>query len=448
MSGPNTYLPDIRRLLTLGLPLVGATLVGFLIHMTDTVMLGWYSVTSLAAATVGNGLWFLLFIVGAGFGHAVTPMVAEAAEFADNIRIRRVTRMGLWLSVVYAVLPVLLLINSEPILLLIGQTPDVAAEGARYLSIAVFGFFPALAGHVMRSFLSAVQLTAILFWITVAALGLNAVMNYALIFGNFGAPELGIRGAALASIVTHLAQMIALMIYAQWKRPDLALFQRIWKPDAEIMKRVFVLGLPIGGAALAESGLFAASSVMIGWLGEVELAAHGIALQLTALMFMFHVGMSQAATIRAGAYFGRRDGVGLRNTTMASFLVAFAFGVVAIALFVLIPELLVSLFVAPDEPARETVISLGAGLMIIAALFQFVDSAQIVALSNLRGMQDTAVPMWLAAISYWVIGIPAAYFLGFTAGLGADGVWYGLTIGLAVAAVLLGVRLWRLVGEF
>jgi MATE family multidrug resistance protein len=288
-----------------------------------------------------------------------------------------------------------------------------------------------------------VQLTAVQLWITLAALVMNAGFNYALIFGNLGAPELGIAGAALASVLTHTVQMVALMAYAQWKRPDLALFSRIWKPDAEVMARVFRLGLPVGGAALSESGLFAGSSVMMGWLGEVELAAHGIALQLTAVMFMFHVGMSNAATIRIGSHFGRRDGRGMRRTAEASFALSMIFGIFAIAVFLLLPETLVALFVDPDEPRRGAVIALGAGLVMIGALFQFVDAAQIVALSNLRGMQDTNVPMWLAALSYWGIGLPSGYVLGVPLGLDGAGVWFGMTLGLTAAALMLTVRLLR-----
>lgn len=426
----------------LGLPLVGATLTGFLIHMTDTIMLGWYDVTALAAATVATGLWFVLFIVGAGFGHAVTPMVAAAVEQTDDVRARRVTRMGLWLSFFYCFFGVALLWNSEALLLAIGQPEAVSKAGGDYLRIAVWGYFPALIGHVLRSYLAALQLTAVQLWITVAALVLNAIVNYALIFGNLGAPELGIEGAAIASVVTQALQMVALIAYAQWKRPDMLLFQRIWKPDAEIMKRVFLLGVPIGATALAESGLFAASSIMMGWIGETELAAHGIALQLTALMFMFHVGMSQAATIRSGSHFGRRSGAEFRRGALTSYALSFFFGLLAIFLFIAAPEALVSLFVDPDEPKRDAVILLGATLLLIAALFQFVDAGQIVALSILRGMQDTTIPMWLATISYWVVGLPISYLFAFTLGWGPEGLWLGLTVGLAMAAITLT---WRLV---
>lgn len=437
-----SYRTHTGRLLKLGLPLVGANVAGFSIHMTDTIMLGWYSVTSLAAATVATGLWFITFIVGAGFGRAVTPMVAEAIETGDDTRARRVTRMALWLSAIYSALLIIPFMYGETVLLAMGQEPAVAEQGGLYLRIAVLGMFPAMGVQVMRSYLGALELTTIQLWITLVALVANAVVNYALIFGNLGAPELGIEGAAIASVVVQLIQMIALMVYTQKKKPDADLFRRIWKSDNEAMGQVFRLGLPIGLTSFAEGGLFTASSIMMGWIGEVELAAHGIALQLTAFMFMFHVGMSEAATIRASRQYGARDEPELRRGAVTAYAVGLSFGVLVVILYLTLPYYLVGLFIDPDDPARDAVLALGVTLMILSALFQFVDAAQIVALSVLRGVQDTRVPMWLACVSYWVIGIPASYVMAFTLDWGPVGLWLGLTVGLGVAAVLLSQRFW------
>lgn len=443
MSTQTSYRSHSRKLLTLGLPLVGANVAGFSIHMTDSIMLGWYSVTSLAAVTVAAGLWFVTFIVGAGFGRAVTPMVAEALEQGDDTRARRVTRMALWLSAFYAALMVVPFIYAEAILLAMGQAPGVAEQGGLYLQIAILGMFPALAAQVMRSYLGALEMTAVQLWITLAALVANAVVNYALIFGNLGAPELGVKGAAIASVVVQLVQMLALMAYVQAKKPEVGLFRRIWKSDNEVMAQVFRLGLPIGLTSFAEGALFTGSSVMMGWIGEIELAAHGIALQLTAFMFMFHVGMSEAATIRAGRHFGARNAAELRRGAVVGYGVSLSFGVLVVLVFLLMPSKLVALFIDPADPARDAVLALGVVLVMLSALFQFVDAAQIVALAVLRGVQDTRVPMWLAGISYWVIGIPISYVMAFTLGWGAVGLWLGLTVGLGAAAVLLGWRFWK-----
>ncbi|WP_241962951.1 MATE family efflux transporter [Thalassorhabdomicrobium marinisediminis] len=439
---PTPYREHTGRLLKLGLPLVGANLAGFSIHMTDTIMLGWYSVTSLAAATVATGLWFVIFIIGAGFGRAVTPMVAEAVEQGDETRSRRVTRMALWLSAIYAALLLVPFMYGEAFLLLIGQEAVVAAEGGLYLRIAVLGMFPAMGAQVMRSYLGAQELTAVQLWITLVALAANAVVNYALIFGRLGAPELGIEGAAIASVIIQVLQVVALMVYAQKRLPEAELFRRMWRIDVEAMWQVFRLGLPIGLTSFAESGMFLASSVMMGWIGTIELAAHGIAMQLTAFMFMFHVGMAEAATIRASRQFGARNEVELRRGAFAAYGVSLAFGVLVVVLFVLAPAFFVSLFLDPSDPARDAVLALGVVLVMMSALFQFVDAGQVVALSVLRGVQDTQVPMWLAIISYWCVGMPTGYVMAFVLGLGPVGLWLGLTVGLGAAAILLSHRFW------
>lgn len=442
MSTPMPYREHVQRLLKLGLPLVGANVAGFSIHMTDTIMLGWYSVTALAAATVATGLWFITFIVGAGFGRAVTPMVAEAIEQGDETRARRVTRMALWLSAFYAILLIVPFMYGEAVLLAMGQEPVVAAQGGLYLRIAVLGMFPAMGAQVMRSYLGALEMTTVQLWITLAALVANGVVNYALIFGKLGAPELGIEGAAIASVLVEILQVIALMVYVQRKMPEAELFRRIWRIDVDAMGQVFRLGLPIGLTSFAEGALFTGSSVMMGWIGAIELAAHGIALQMTAFMFMFHVGMSEAATIRASRQFGKRDEVELRRGAFAAYGVSLSFGVLVVVVYLAMPGVLVSLFLDPSDPARDAVLSLGIVLVMLSALFQFVDAGQIVALSVLRGVQDTRVPMWLAIISYWVIGIPSSYVMTFTLGMGPVGLWLGLTVGLGVAAALLSRRFW------
>jgi MATE family multidrug resistance protein len=437
-----TLRHDILPLIRLGMPLVGSSIAAFAIHMTDTIMLGWYDVTALAAVTLGSSWWFILYIFGAGFGFAVMPLVAAAAAKGDDTRARRVTRMAFWLSLAFfaAVLP--LLWWSGTIFLWMGQQVVIAGEAQKYLRIAGFGIAPGLLVVVLRSYLSAQHMTAILLWVTLGGVVFNAGVNYILIFGNFGAPELGIRGAAMASVLIQTLTMLILAVYSNLKLPEIKLFQRIWKADGEALSQVFRMGVPIGLTSLAESGLFSASAVMMGWIGELELAAHGIALQLAALAFMFHVGMSQASTIRAGGDYGRNDAVGLRRTAWASLIVGLSFSVIVVSTFTTIPEVLVGLFVDPLEPQRVALITIAAKLLMFAALFQFVDAGQIIALSLLRGVQDTAVPMWLATISYWIIGLPAGYVLAFVVGLNEVGLWLGLCIGLGMAALTLMWRFW------
>ena len=439
----HTYSAHSRAILKLGMPLILSNLAQFAIHITDTVMLGWYDVTALAASTLAGTMFFVIFIVGAGFAQAVTPMVAAAAEEDDDVQVRRVTRMGLWLSIFYGLVVTLPFFWAEEILLAIGQNPEVAAMAHIYLQIVIWQMIPALIVMTLKSFLAALEHTAIILWATIGTAIMNAFVNYALIFGNWGAPELGIRGAAIASLSVTLITVLILVIYTVRVLPQFQLFRNFWRSDTEIMTRVFKLGWPIGLTSLAEGGLFSASAVMMGWIGAIELAAHGIAIQLASLTFMVHIGFSQAATVRAGRALGRRDEVSLRRGGMTAIGLSALFAVITSAVFLLIPETLVSLFIDPAEPERATLLRVGAGLVMVAALFQVVDALQVMALGLLRGVQDTTVPMVMATISYWVIGLPASYVLAFTLGYGAFGLWLGLVVGLAVAALLLLWRFWR-----
>lgn len=427
----------------LGGPLIASQVAQFLIHMTDTIMLGWYDVTALAAVTLGSTMYFVTFIVGAGFAFAVTPMVAAAAEADDEAQVRRVTRMGLWLSIAYGLLFTLPFMWSEQILLAIGQDAVVAAMAHDYLVIAAWQMVPALMAMTLKSYLAALEYTAIILWATLGTALMNVVVNYALIFGNFGAPEMGIQGAAIASLFVTFATVVILVLYGLRKLPQYKLLQNVWKPDGEILRRVFQLGWPIGLTSLAEGGLFTASAIMMGWIGPIELAAHGIAIQLASLTFMVHLGFSQAATIRAGRALGRGDEINLRRGAKMAIGMSTVFAVATMAVFLLIPEPLIAVFIDPNEPEKAALLRIGISLLAMAGLFQVVDAVQVLALGLLRGVQDTAVPMVIATISYWVVGLPVSYLLAFTLGMGGVGIWLGLVVGLSVAAVLMMWRFWR-----
>jgi MATE family multidrug resistance protein len=388
-------------------------------------------------------MYFVTFIVGAGFAFAVTPMVAAAAEADDEAQVRRVTRMGLWLSIAYGLLFTLPFMWSEQILLAIGQNAVVAAMAHDYLVIAAWQMVPALMAMTLKSYLAALEYTAIILWATLGTALMNVVVNYALIFGNFGAPEMGIQGAAIASLFVTFATVVILVLYGLRKLPQYKLLQNVWKPDGEILRRVFQLGWPIGLTSLAEGGLFTASAIMMGWIGPIELAAHGIAIQLASLTFMVHLGFSQAATIRAGRALGRGDEINLRRGAKMAIGMSTVFAIATMAVFLLIPEPLIAVFIDPNEPEKAALLRIGISLLAMAGLFQVVDAVQVLALGLLRGVQDTAVPMVIATISYWVVGLPVSYLLAFTLGMGGVGIWLGLVVGLSVAAVLMMWRFWR-----
>ncbi len=446
-----TYPGHARAILVLGLPLIGGHLGQTAIGATDTVMSGWYSVEALAAVTLGSTYFFGWFLLGSGFAFAVMPMVASLAAAGDETGVRRATRMGMWLSMGYGIACLPFMVWSEPILRALGQSEALSAEAAGYLRVAAIGVFPALLVMVLKSYLAALERTQVVFWITVIAAVANGFANYALIFGNWGAPEMGVRGAAMASVITQIVSLIGVVIYVQVVLPQQTLFRRVWKADPGMMAQVFRLGWPIGLTTISEYGLFAASAIMMGWLGTIALAAHGIAVQLASITFMVHLGLSNVATIRAGNAYGRRDPLHMARGAKVVLLMSLAAAILTIGGFLTWPTELISLFMEADEPRRDAILGIGVGLLALAALFQLVDGAQAIALGLLRGVQDTRVPLVIAALSYWAVGVPCSYVLGFVLGWEGVGVWLGLVVGLAMAAVLLNARFWmvslRQVGE-
>lgn len=428
--------------MTLGLPIIGSHVAQMAIVTTDTVMMGWYGVEELAALVLAGSFYFVIFLVGAGFSFAVLPMVANASELGDDVKVRRITRMGLWISALYAMILIPFMWWSKPLLVGLGQA-DVTAQLAQdYLRIAGFGLFPALFVMVIKNYLAALERTQFVLWLTVATALLNVVLNYMLVFGNWGAPELGVRGAAIASVAIVTLSLPVLVVYAKAVMPEHVLFQRIWAVDRGALAQVFRLGWPIGLTNLAETGLFTATAIMVGWIGTHELAAHGIALQWASLTFVVHLGLSNAATVRAGRAIGRQDMVRLKRGGVMVTAMSLGFGFIIVAIFLAWPEALIGVFIDSTDPARDQIIAVGVALLMMAALFQIADAIQVIALGLLRGAQDTRMPMIFAWISYWVIGLPASYVMGFVWDYGAVGVWMGLVFGLSVAAVLLNVRFW------
>ncbi len=442
MNSRQTYASHAVSLLALGLPLVGSHLAQIAISATDNIMLGRYSVESLAAVTLGWSFAFVLFIMGSGFAFGVLPMVASAVAEENPAQVRRVTRMGVWISALYGIAVMPLMIWSEHIFSLLGQDPLIGELASRYLMILSVGMAPSLIVMVLKSYLAALERTQVVLWITVFAAVLNGLLNYALIFGNFGAPELGLVGAAIASATMQVATLIVVIVYCAMATPQYALFQRLWRPDPEGFRRVFQLGWPIGLTNLAESGLFSATALMMGWVGALSLAAHGIAIQLAATTFVVHLGISQAATVRVGQAVGRKDGESLRDGAKVTVAVSAVFALLTMAVYLTVPELLLGIFLDADDPDRSAIVAIGVSLLAVAALFQLVDGAQVVALGLLRGVQDTKVPMVHAVVSYWLIGVPSCYVIGFWIGWDGVGVWLGLVVGLFCAAALMMHRFW------
>ncbi|MDF3607236.1 MATE family efflux transporter [Paracoccus sp. DMF-8] len=437
--------PHLTATLALALPLTGSHVARMAIGVTDTVMIGWYGVDELASVVLATSMWFVLFMLGSGFGIGVMGVIATAVARGDDTETRRATRMALWLSTLYAVLILPVLWFSETILLFLGQRPEVAGFAQEYLRIMCFAMAPALWGLTINSFLASLGRPNIVMLITVAGIPLNMVLNWALIFGNLGAPELGVVGSALASLIVNVAQCLMLVACAaslKIARPY-NLFRRFWNPDWAALRAILILGAPIGLTLVAETGMFVGTNVMMGWFGPRELAAHGIALQLASLAFMVHLGLANAVTIRVGTAWGRHDVPAMGDAGRAAIALSLMFSTITIVVFLTASEWLASQYLDLTDPQAPAIIALVGGLMIYAAMFQFADGMQVIALGMLRGLQDTRAPMFFAIFSYWLIGLPCAYLLAFRVGVGPGGLWLGLLSGLACAAVLLLTRFWR-----
>ena len=381
-----------------------------------------------------------------GLAIAVMPMVAQAYGRGDEVAVRRSMRMGMWASIIYSVLSLPLFFWAEPILLALGQEPDVAAKAAQYLFVVGFALFPALLFQVLRSLVSATGHARVVLWVSMLTLVVNAVVAYGLVLGGFGMPQLGIRGAAIATFVGQAFGFLYLVAYigrdAMLAR--YALFVRFWKPDWQALREVVLLGLPIGISVLAEVSMFTVSSVLMGQFGTVPLAAHGIAIQLSSITFMVPLGLSQAATVRVGVFHGANDRANVTRASAIVMVVAIGFAVASGLAFAFAPRALSSLFIDVSLPDAAAVIAYAAPLIVIAALFQLLDTAQVIMNGFLRGLKDTRIPMVLVLIAYWIIGLPVAWLLAFPAGLGGIGIWIGFLCGLGAAAVMLSIRYWRL----
>ncbi|MCL4113580.1 UNVERIFIED_CONTAM: hypothetical protein GTU68_001013 [Idotea baltica] len=413
-----------------------------IINVTDTVMLGWLGVNELAAGTLAFQLMFAVFIFGLGVSTALMPLVSSAAGRDDHQAVRRSVRMGLWVLACLVLFLMIPMRYGESILIALGQDPELSALAQSYIVIAQWSLIPAFLLTGLRNFLASLEHTTAILFITIAMALLNALLNYTLIFGNFGAPRLGMQGAAIATLIVNLFGFMCLVLYVKYSafsRPY-EIFKRLWKPDWPAFIEIIKIGIPISLMIFFEAGLFSAAALMIGWIGAVELAAHGIAIQLASLSYMIPLGLSQVAAVRVANSLGRRDSLGIKLAANAVMLLSLGFACVAALLFLLVPEPLIQLFLSEDETDATAVISYAVPLLMMAAAFQIFDAIQIASAGNLRGLKDAKVPMIIAAISYWPIGLTAAYILAFKFDYGGAGVWAGLVIGLVVASICLTWR--------
>jgi MATE family multidrug resistance protein len=444
---------EARATLALAWPLALTNLSQFALGLTDTVILGWLGTEALAAATLGLNLHWALLAPAFGISLAAAPLMAQArgARRLGGGRgrgwmreVRRAARQGLWAAAMLTLPAWLLLWHTEAALRALGQDPALAEGAGTYVRHALWGMLPFCGFVILRGFLAAMERPGPALKVTVAAIGVNAALDWVLVFGAFGWEGMGIAGAGLASTLANLFMAGALLVLIARERVlrRFRLLGRFWRPDRGKLAEVFRVGLPIAGTMLLEIGVFSAAALAIGWLGAVAVAAHAIAVQTATMTFMVPMGIGQAATARVGLFAGAGDRAGAARAGWAAIALGAGFMAAMALLLVLGARPIAWAFLDPADPLAAEAAALGATLLTIAGLFQLADGVQAVAAGALRGLKDTRVPMLLAALGYWGIGLPLGLALALPLGQGAPGLWIGLAAGLGAVAALMLAR-WR-----
>ncbi len=439
---------EVKELVLLAGPVVAAQLGQISLGFVDTVMVGRLGSAELAGVALGNATFFFTLIVCMGVVVAVGPMVSQAFGAGRHDPIGRSVRQGLWLGLALAVPAFLILTNVAPFWRLIGQDEATVVMAQAYLRAIVWGFLPFLWFVALRSFVEAVSRPWPVTCIVFVGVLLNVGANYVLMFGKLGFPALGLVGTGWASTIVYWFLLLALAGYVQavprFRR--FRVFARLRRPDPVYFRELFRIGWPIGVSYGIEAGLFMVTAFMIGTLGAMPLAAHQVAIQCAAFTFMVPLGVGIATSVRVGLAVGRGDAAGARWAGYLGVLLAGAFMLCAAVAFWVIPRPIISLYLDLGDPANAEVVRLAVTLLGVAAFFQIFDGVQVAAAGGLRGLKDTRMPMLIGFLSYWLLGLSIGYALGFRAGWGAEGLWWGLVVGLAAAAVLLTVRFHRHVG--
>lgn len=435
---------EMRETLLLAVPLAAANLLQMLIYAVDVIFVARLGETALAAASLATTLFGLMMWCFSGLTSACSPLIAaELGRRAHAVReVRRTLRMALWLAACCGLAGMAVASQGEAILRAAGQDPDVSAQAGRFLQILLWAMIPNVLASVLRNFVSTLGRPVFATAITVLAILVNALGNYIFVFGNFGAPALGLDGSAISSVLTAIVMLLAYMavIASDRRMRRYRVFGRWWRPEWSRFAEVVRIGLPIALIILAEGGLFSSAAFLMGLIGRAELAGHTVALQVAALAFQIPFGIGQAATIRVGYFYGAGDCEAIGRAGRAALILALGYMALPAALMLFAPVFVLQLYVDPQAPENAAMVGYAVQFLMVAAAFQLFDGVQAVLAGALRGLQDTRVPMIIALTGYWLFGFATSAVLGFLTPLRGLGVWFGLAVGLVVVAALLHYR--------
>jgi MATE family multidrug resistance protein len=438
----SSWWQEIAATLKLAWPMALTQLGQIAMVTTDLAMLGRLGDKVVAAAALAHAVLFSGFVIGMGIVSAVAPLAAQAYGARQPRLVRRALRVGLWASLLFGLPVSIALLWGGDLLLVLGQDVETARLAQRYLDGMAWCLVPSWAFIALRGFMGAVNRPEPSLWITLAAVPLNGLLAYGLIYGEFGLPRLELLGAGIATTAVSIVMLAATAWVCVTMRP-FAKYQvlgRLTHPDWPLMRRLLAIGLPIAGAFMLEMGLFACAALLMGRLGTAALAAHQIALQAAAVLFMVPFGISLAATVRVGHGVGRGDGLAARRAGFSGIALSAAFMAAMTLMIVLWREQVPLLFLGASAAQAADTVAMTATLLLVGTTFFVCDGIQTTAAGALRGLNDTRVPLAFAALSYWLIGFPLAIVLGFRTSLGPAGVWIGLSTGVVVFAALLVAR--------
>lgn len=438
------WAEEVRATMALAWPLILTNISMILINATDVFLLARLGPHALAASSVGSSLVIAMLLVGLGIVVAGAPLIAaELGRKAHSVRdVRRTFRQTLWIATAICVPIWSLLWFTGDLLAWIGEPPRLAQDAGQFVRYLMWQIWPALGVVALRSFMAALELPRWTMVAGFAAVAVNALLNYALIFGHFGFPALGLVGAGIGSSLTSLFQFLLLagvtFFHPRFRRYHL--FGRWWRADWQRFRTIVKLGYPIGLHMGFEAMVFAAAVVLMGYIDTASVAAHAVAIQIASMTFMVPMGIGQAATVRVGLSYGRRDAEGIRKAGWAAYSLGVGF-MSTMALFIwLFPAELAGLFLDANVAQNSAVLELAVQFLIVAAVFQIVDGAQVVGTGMLRGLQDTTWPMLFAGFGYWVVGIGFGAWLAFAHNWQGVGIWTGLAVGLGIVAGLILLR--------
>jgi MATE family multidrug resistance protein len=443
-ASPETWASELRAMLALAAPIVLTNLSQVALATTDVIMMGWLGPNTLAAGALGVNLNFAFLIFGMGLVTATSPLIAiELGAHRHAVReVRRTVHQGAWVAVAFAVPVWLVLWHAETLLGWLGQKPELAHDAARYLHTFQWSFLPFLLYMVLRNFVAALQRPLSALWISITGIVVNAVLVYVLMFGKLGLPALGLPGAGISTTATNIVMVLGLLgiIITDRRFRRYHLLGRLWEADWSRFREIWIVGLPIAFTMAFEVTVFNAAVFLMGIMGADALAAHSISVQIASVVFMVPLGIGSAATVRVGIAYGAGDRSGISRAGWMAFALGMAYACCTAAIIITCRRQLVGLFLDLDNPANQPVIVLAVSFVLIAGIFQLADAGQAVAAGVLRGLGDTRIPMLMAGLGYWCIGLPLGAALAFWTPLAGSGLWIGLACGLASVALLMTAR--------